>query len=134
MDVQAAEARRGQDRPGQDQSIGRDHRDIGIMGGEPRLFLLTAQRHGSEDGDAQRLGRLLHRRGDQLPPAPPAGAGRLAIAGDDVMPGLRQDFQDRDGKARRAHEDDPHGNASLRWRDGAQPPICSPWHPPRSRR
>jgi hypothetical protein len=28
------------------------------------------------------------------------------------MPGLRQGFQDRDGKAWRAHEDDPHGNVS----------------------
>jgi hypothetical protein len=73
MDVQAAE--RGAARIG----LGRirpcrDHRDIGIMGGEPRLFLLTAHTE-EEDRDAKRLGRLLDRRGDQLPPAPSAGAG-----------------------------------------------------------
>jgi hypothetical protein len=59
------------------------------------------------DLDAESVRRLVHRRCDQLLAAP-GGAGRLGIGRGDLVSGLVQRPQSRDGKRRRAHEDNPH--------------------------
>ena len=104
--------RRLEDRLGQDQAVGRDHRQIGVERAEPRLLLLVAQRSRRPHLDAQLLGALVH-RGLALGLAAARRPRRLAIDRDDLMPRLDQRVEARHRELRRSHEDDPHRAAPM---------------------
>ena len=135
MDVEAAVTRRIEHGAREDEAIGGDHRDIRVERGEVGLRLGILQRDGGAHRDAERLGPLVNGRGHQRAAAPAAGAGRLAVGRDDIVPGRDQCLERGHGEVGRSHEDDPHGarfNALAR--GDATPYLFPRWHRRRSRR
>ena len=105
VDVDAAEARRFQDRPREDQPIGGDHGHVGGEIAELGLDVGRAQALRRPHRDAQALGMGVDGAGLDLVPA--AGRlRRLGVAGDDRVPGRGQRVQDRDREDGRSHEDE----------------------------
>jgi hypothetical protein len=109
--VQEAVRSQVQHRLGQDQPIGRDDADLRSERRQLRLRITLAQRHGRADRHAQRLRATLDGGGDQFAPAPPAGARRLAVRRDHVVPRLDQRVERGHREVGRPHEDDAHGGA-----------------------
>ena len=107
MDVQAAVARCLQDRNRKQQSISRHDRGIEVKRRESRLFLRFAQGEGGPNLDAQGLCPRLHRRWPQGL-APAGRTRRLAVGGNDMVPGGDQRLKRRDGEFRSSHEGDAH--------------------------
>ena len=103
MDVQAAHARRVQDRRGQDQPIGRDDGAVEIECLEFSLSLRVAQRLRRADGNSPLFRQHMDGGALYLMPAP-GGAGRLAVDTDHLMAGIDQRLQAECRKIGRAHE------------------------------
>ena len=113
MDVEAPPPRRLQDRPRQDQPIGRHHRHLGPECRKRRALRRLAKTCRTPHRQPQRLRPRLHRRRPRLLPAP-AGPRRLGIGAKDRVPRRHQRVQRGHGELRRAHEDQPHGNPARR--------------------
>ena len=62
VDVDAAKPRCVEDRLGQDQAVGGDHREIGVQLAKPRLLFLVPQRLRRSHLDPELLCPLVHRR------------------------------------------------------------------------
>ena len=99
MQVDAAEARRVEDRPRQEQAVGADDREIGAERGELGLRLGILERARRAHRQAQPLGRLVHGRAAQLVAA--AGrAWRLGVDGGDLVAGGEQARRGWAGRSR----------------------------------
>ena len=108
MDIQAAVGGGIEHRLRQDQAISRDHRYVGVQRGEIGLRRCPAQTRRGADGQAMRLGPIMHRAPLQFLAAL-RRARRLGIDGGNIMPRRDQCGERRHRKGRRAHEDDAHG-------------------------
>ena len=122
VDVEAAKARRIQDRARQQQAIRRDHRDIGIQRCEVGLNRCILQRDRRPHRNAQLFCTSLDGGGSQRL-ATSRATGGLAICRHDVMPGLHQRIEGRDGEIGSAHENDPHRRSVAAWQGGMQAPM-----------
>ena len=114
MNVHAAHLRRVEDRLGQDQAVGRDHRDIGVQGGEARLFFGVSER-----SRACGLRVPAARRARVRPSSdPPCRARPAAAAGSRPQRprALPRPAHSSVGTAKSglSHEDDPHCRALWR--------------------
>lgn len=109
MDVQASQARRIEHRLRQQQAVGRHNGDIGAQRSEFFLFLGALQRNRVPNLDPTCLGFLVDGRGGQFLAAATAGARRLAVDGNDLVPGLDQRDECGHREIGRSHEDDAHG-------------------------
>src|SRR5438067_1125236 len=108
MHVEAAKARRCQDRGGQNQAIGGDDGSVGAQLGESRTLLAQSSRMAYRE--TALLRQQLNRRGLQTTTAS-RRPRRLSIDGKDMVSGSNQLLQDRRGKAGRSHEDEAEGPA-----------------------
>ncbi len=107
MDVEAAVARRVEDRLRQDQAVSDDDADVGVKGRELRLRLVGAQAAGVAHLDPERLGAGM----DGAWPVFLSAAcrtRRLGIDADDLVPRRDQRVERGDREVGRAHEDDLH--------------------------
>ena len=104
MDVEAAEPRRGQDRRRQDQAVGDDHGRIETESGEVRLLCRDLS---ATPECAPAMPRSSGNGVDRRRPRSLAAAGRarrLGVDGSDLVAGIDERAQRRDGEVRRAHE------------------------------
>ena len=105
VDVEAAVFRDVQDSFRQNLTVSDDDDDVRRQAAELFDDVVTAHGIRLEDGDAQFQGLFLDRRESHLLAASPLFIG-LAVDGSDIIAGLGQFFQGRDGKVRRPHEYD----------------------------
>jgi hypothetical protein len=103
----AAVPRGIKDRLRQDQTIGHDHRHIGLKRRKLRLRLGGLQRCRMAHRNAQRLSPRLHRRGLFLFAAS-CGAGRLGIGANDLVARSDQGLKRSNREDRGSHENDTH--------------------------
>ena len=105
MHIEAAEPRRGQNRPRQNQAVRGDHRGIGAERSEGGLLRFVPQGRRKADLKAALCRQRLNRRG--LRPLSAAGGARwLRVDREDPVPGRDQSAQDRRGERGRAHENE----------------------------
>ena len=103
MDVEAAQPRRRQHGPGQDQAVGGDHTGIQGEGCEGVLLGGILQAFRGADGDAVGFGEGLD--GDGVVRCPrPAGLGGRGVGGPDPVTGHEKDGQDRHREIGASHE------------------------------
>ena len=105
VDVEAAVFRDVQDGFRQNLTVSDDDDDVRRQAAELFDDVVTAHGIRLEDGDAQFQSLFLDRRESHLLAASPLFIG-LAVDGGDIITGLGQFFQRRDGKVRRPHEYD----------------------------
>ena len=103
MDVEAAVFGDVEDGFRQNLAVGDDDDDIRCQAAQLFDDVVTAHGIGLENGDSQFQGLFFHRRESHLFAPSPLLVG-LAVDGGDIITGLGQAFQGRDGKIRRPHE------------------------------
>ena len=100
-------ARRIEDRPWKDQSIGSDDRDLRLEPCKGQLFGLVAKSPRAPNLEAELAGADFNRGWSFRPPA--AGwAGRLGVDARQLVAGMGQRIERRNREVRASHEDDPH--------------------------
>ncbi len=133
MDVQAPAPRRVQHGGRQDQAVGSDHRPIQVQFSEGGLSLgIGAQAPRRPNGNAQRIGRHMHRAAPHRLSAP-GGPGRLTVHRGDLVPRCMQRPQRRHREVGAAHEGEAdrlscHGRACR-----GHPRFDSGWRVARTR-
>ena len=108
MQIVAAETRRLEDRPGQDQTVGDDNGGIGVVGGKNRLDLFVPEADRRQDVPAH-AERAKSSTGEAVCFIPrPGAARRLTVDRNHVMAGADNLGERRHCEVRRSHEDDGH--------------------------
>src|SRR6185437_16389519 len=113
VDVDAAHFRGIEDRLWKDQTVGGDHRQVGLQGTKALLLLLAAKGLGRPDLDPELLGPLVHRR-LAIRFAAPGRPRWLAVGSDHLMLPRNEGIEARHGEVGRSHEDDAQLTTSVR--------------------
>ena len=104
MKVEAAVTWRGEDICRQDQAVPDHHGDLQVEGGEGGLLVRVAQALGRAHGQAARFGQCVDRRGSERQTTAPGGLGRTRVDGGDIVAGIEERGQGRQGEGRRAEK------------------------------
>ena len=99
VDVDAAQHRGIEEALRQDMAVGDDHRGIEIDRPEGLRLLVVPEAPRRMHGEAQRKGKLMHRRTSLLLAAP-GRLGRPCVDSGHVMAGLGQRLERRHGEGR----------------------------------
>ena len=107
VEVQAAEARRGQNGGRQQETVGGGDGGVEPERGEVALERGVAQARRRRNRNTARLGEGLNRGGLE-PVSATGGAGRLRIGARNLMACVEQRFQGRQGEFRRTQKGQAH--------------------------